>query len=352
MTPAIFGFLGPALTADERRFFLESRPAGYILFKRNIETVDQVKALTDSLRELHGQDDLPILIDQEGGRVSRLPAPIWPQFPAASAFGALYDIAPISAIEAARLNAKAIALTLAQLGINVNCSPVLDIAGIDAASGMGERSFGNDPLRIAALGRAVMDGLQAGGVLGVIKHMPGHGRANVDSHHHLPIVTVPKMDLALDLAPFQALNMALVGMTCHVLFSAWDPEKPATISRSVINDVIRGDIGFDGLLLSDDLAMEALDGSIASRASAAIEAGCDIALYCGGSLGEMIEIATALPQAGPVTCARLDHVLHAIGRGRGSSGDIAELCAKRDHLLMHMGHAGVPNAVHAANGAP
>ena len=260
MKPVIFGLSGSHLTADERAFFGEAQPAGYILFKRNIVDRDQIRALTDDLRSLHGRDDLLIMIDQEGGRVARMQPPIWPAFPPAAAFDRLYDLAPSSAIAAARANAHALALMLAEAGIGVDALPLLDVRQEGASDIMGDRTLGADPMRVAALGRATLEGLADGGIVGIVKHMPGHGRALVDSHLELPVVTADAATLETDLAPFRTLRHAPIGMTSHVLYTAWDADKPASLSPAIIHDIIRGDIGFDGLLMSDDLDMKALSG--------------------------------------------------------------------------------------------
>jgi beta-N-acetylhexosaminidase len=333
MRAAFLGLSGPALTGDERAFFRDADPAGFILFGRNVENKAQLRALTDSLRGLSGRADLPVLIDQEGGRVARLPSPEWPAFPAAWRFSELYDKAPISAIEAARANGEALALTLAESGINVDCLPVLDLRHQGGHDVIGDRAFGAEPLRVAALGRATLDGLAAGGVCGVIKHIPGHGRARADSHKILPVVDAPEEELAADLAPFQALRDAPMAMTAHLLYPAWDPERPATLSPTIIADIIRTRIGFEGLLMSDDLAMEALTGTFAERAGAAIAAGCDIALHCSGVLTESEEVAGA---AGEIKAAAAERLALAMARTVAVSGRSYEsLAAKRDALLAY-----------------
>ncbi|CAM3154951.1 Beta-hexosaminidase [Sphingomonas antarctica] len=330
MTPAIFGLAGPELTADERTFFADVKPAGYILFGRNIVDRAQVRALTDSLRALEGRDDVAILIDQEGGRVARMRPPEWPAFPAPGAFEALYDLAPISGIEAVRANARALGLMLSEVGINVDCLPLLDVRSAETHDAIGDRAFGTDPLLVAALGRAAIDGLREGGVVGVVKHMPGQGRAAVDSHHHLPTVSASAEDLARDLFPFQRLADAPMGMTGHIVFEAWDAERPATLSPTVIGDVIRGQIGFDGFLMSDDLDMKALSGSVATRAADCVAAGCDVALNCWGRMDEMVAIAAALPAMTTRGRERLDAAMATAG---APEGDFAEAIAKRDALL-------------------
>lgn len=332
MKPVIFGLSADRLSDEERAFFKEADPAGYILFKRNIVDRAQLRALTDDLRALCGRDDLAILIDQEGGRVSRMQPPIWPAFPAGGVFGALYDMAPMSAIEAARLNAEAIGLTLAEMGITVDCLPLLDVRVPDTHDAIGDRAFGNEPLRVAALGRAVIEGLRAGGVVGIVKHMPGQGRAVVDSHLELPTVSADADSLAQDLAPFAALKDAPMGMTAHVVYTAWDKDHCATVSPRVISDIIRGQIGFRGLLMSDDLDMKALQGDVPHRAAACVAAGCDVALNCWGRFDEMVAIANALPDITPAARARLDAAMATI-RPVDSFGRLPDLIAKRDALL-------------------
>ncbi|MBL0925818.1 MAG: beta-N-acetylhexosaminidase [Sphingomonadaceae bacterium] len=332
MKPVIFGLSGLTLTDDEKRLFRDVEPAGYIIFGRNIENRQQLRTLTDGLRDVHGRDDVPILIDQEGGRVARMKAPEWPTFPAGGAFDALYDLAPITAIEAARSNAEAIALVLAEVGINVDCLPVLDVRVPDTHSAIGDRALGSDPMRVAALGRAILDGLAAGGVIGVVKHMPGQGRAVVDTHHELPHVHVSETDLEQDLAPFRALNRAAMGMTGHVVYDIWDDQNTATMSRIVIEEVIRGKIGFDGLLMSDDLDMNALSGDVPSRALRCVEAGCDIALNCWGRFDEMVAIAGRLPDISEAARVRLDHAMAGTIL-KFDADRLSHLLDKRDRLL-------------------
>ncbi len=332
MKPVIFGLSGLSITDEERGLFKETCPAGYIIFKRNVESREQLLSLTDSLRELHGRDDVAILIDQEGGRVSRLQPPVWPAFPAGAAFDALYDIAPISAIEAARNNAEAIALTLAEVGINVDCLPLLDVRVPETHPAIGDRALGSDPMRVAALGRAVIEGLRAGGVVGIVKHMPGQGRAVVDSHHDLPCVTASDAELEQDLQPFRTLNDAPMGMTGHIIFEAWDNDRCVTMSPTIIADIIRGRIGFDGLLMSDDLDMNALSGDVSDRAADCVAAGCDLALNCWGRYDEMVAIADKLPEITAIGRMRLDRALATIG-SKVDVKRIAELSAKRDELL-------------------
>ncbi|WP_010189328.1 glycoside hydrolase family 3 N-terminal domain-containing protein, partial [Sphingomonas sp. PAMC 26605] len=332
MKPVIFGLSGLDLTPAERSFFTAAEPAGYILFKRNIENRAQVRALTDSLREMSGRDDLPILIDQEGGRVARMGPPEWPEFPAGPAFDRLYDLAPISAIEAARANAEAIGLMLAEVGITVDCLPLLDVAQPDTTDAVSIRTLGSEPMRVAALGKAILDGLQRGGVVGVVKHMPGHGRAKQDSHYHLPTVTASDAELEIDLQPFTRLNDAPMGMTSHIVFEAWDADRPATLSPTVIEQIIRQRIGFDGLLMTDDIDMKALSGTAGDKAAGAIAAGCDLVLDCWGRMEQMEEVVGRLAEMSAVSRARLDRAMATIAGAQGG-GDMAALIAKRDALL-------------------
>lgn len=331
MKPVIFGLSGPTLTADEAALFREADPLGYMLFGRNCVDREQMRALTDALRDLSGRADLPILIDQEGGRVARMKPPEWPAFPAPSAFAALYDRAPSSAIAAAKANAQAIGVMLAEVGVTVDALPLLDVAQPDMTGAIGDRSYGADPMQVAALGRATLDGLAAAGVVGIVKHMPGHGRAVVDSHLELPRVDASDAELAVDIAPFRALSHAPMAMTAHVVFSAWDADRPATLSPTVIGDVIRDRIGFDGLLMTDDIDMKALTGTPADKASAAIAAGCDVVLDCWARMDEMTAIADRLDAIAPVSRARLDRAMAGIA----SVADvpIADLIATRDQLL-------------------
>lgn len=337
MTPAIFSLSGHQLTADERALFREADPAGYILFGRNVDTPKQVRALTDSLRELHGREHLFVCIDQEGGRVARMRPPHFSAFPPGAVFDALYEIAPSSAIAAARANAQAMGIELAEAGITVDCHPPLDVRQPGAHDVIGDRALGAEPLRVAALGRAILEGLANAGVAGCIKHMPGHGRTHCDTHKEMPTVTASEAELETDLAPFRALKDAPIGMTGHLLFNAWDPVHPATQSPTVIREVIRGKIGFDGLLLTDDIDMEALSGTVPERAERAVAAGCDLALYCWANQEHMTEIAERLPAMSAETAARLDRAL--AGTGGAPQGDKAALLATRDELLAIAGAA-------------
>ena len=332
MQAAIYGLAGTALSDEERAFFRDADAAGYILFKRNCEIPEQVLRLTDDLRDLTGRVNLPILIDQEGGRVARMRPPAWPAFPPADRFAHLYQAAPSSAIEAARSNARAIALTLRHCGINVNCLPLLDVRQEGASDIIGDRALGSEPMQVAALGRAVLDGMASAGVVGVIKHIPGHGRALVDSHKELPVVTAGAEELEVDLEPFERLAWAPMGMTAHVVYTAWDPDHPASQSPTVIGDIIRGRIGFDGWLMSDDLGMEALAGDFGDRARDVVSAGCDVALHCSGKMEEMIAVAREVPAMSADGEARLARAI-ATTMIDDDGPEFADVIAKRDALL-------------------
>ena len=292
----IVGCAGTVLNEDELRFLAERNPWGLILFRRNCETPDQVRALTARFREAVGRRNAPIFIDQEGGRVQRLgpPSNSWRQYPPARRYGELMDREPIAGLRAARRVGRLMAEDLLDLGITVDCLPVLDVPQSGSHDIIGDRAYGTTPERVIALARAHMAGLLEGGVLPVIKHIPGHGRARADSHLSLPIVDATRQDLeAIDFAPFAALADAPMAMTAHVVYAAIDKRSPATLSRTVISRVIRKEIGFDGLLISDDLSMKALSGSLGDRGRAARRAGCDMLLHCNGNLDEMREVADA-----------------------------------------------------------
>ena len=332
MQAAIYGLEALELNASERSFFRDADPAGFVLFKRNCETRDQLQVLTDSLRDLTGRADLPILIDQEGGRVARMKPPEWPAFPCAEKFALLYQAAPSSAIEAVRANARALALMLRSVGVNVDALPLLDVRQEGASDIIGDRALGSQPMQVAALGRAVLDGLASAGVVGIVKHMPGHGRALVDSHKELPVVTASADELESDLEPFERLSAAPMGMTAHVVYTAWDADRPASLSPVVIRDIIRERIGFDGWLMSDDLGMEALQGDFADRAAGVVAAGCDVALHCSGKMDEMVAVASAVPPMSSEGHERLARAM-AITRLDLDHVDFAEEIAKRDQLL-------------------
>jgi beta-N-acetylhexosaminidase len=295
-TAFIVGCSGPELTPDERAFFRDAEPWGFILFKRNIGTPAQVAALTADLRASVGRADAPVLIDQEGGRVQRMGPPHWPAYPAGRAYGRLYANDPVAGREIARLAARLVAHDLLSVGVTVDCLPVLDVPVRGAHDVIGDRAYGDDPATVAVLGRAAAEGLLAGGVLPVIKHVPGHGRAFSDSHLELPVVDAPRDALERhDFAPFRVLADMPLAMTAHVVYADIDPARPATTSHIVMTQIIRGSIGYDGLVMSDDLSMNALSGTLAERAVAAFAAGCDVALHCSGQLDEMKAIAAETP---------------------------------------------------------
>lgn len=292
----ITGVAGPELTAAEREFIRAERPWGFILFKRNVDTPAQVARLVGELRETLGDPEAPVLIDQEGGRVQRLGPPHWPVYPPGAVFGSLYDRDPSLGLEAARLSNRLIAADLAELGISVDCLPLADIPVPGADNVIGNRAYGTEPGKVAAIARAVTDGLEQGGILPVLKHIPGHGRATADSHFRLPTVDTPRNELErTDFAAFVPLADLPMAMTAHVVFSALDPAQPATTSATIVEQVIRGCIGFQGLLMSDDVSMNALAGSIAERTQAIVAAGCDMVLHCNGKLDEMREVADQTP---------------------------------------------------------
>jgi beta-N-acetylhexosaminidase len=304
--PVILGCAGPALLAEERTFFAELDPLGFILFARNCLDPAQTRALVASLRDTVGRADAPILIDQEGGRVSRLKAPHWRHPPPAARFAALYDRDKAIALQAINLNARLIAADLTALGIDVDCAPVLDLPAPGSHEIIGDRALGLTPEPVAALGRAFCEGLLAGGVLPVLKHLPGHGRARVDSHLELPVIEASAADLqAHDFAPFRALKDMPWAMTAHVLCPAFDKQQPASTSKTIIAKVIRGLIGFDGVLISDDVGMEALAGSFRERTKGVLAAGCDLALHCSGKMDEMRQVADGLAAMTPAADKRV-----------------------------------------------
>lgn len=291
---AVFGCSGPVLTAAERDFFRACDPLGFILFARNIQAPDQVRRLTADLREAVGRADAPILIDQEGGRVQRLRPPHWAGIPPMARFGECHARDPDAAFEALDLAIGLIAADCLSLGVDVDCLPVLDVPQPGAHDVIGDRAFGRDPDTVALLAGRAAARLLAGGVLPVAKHIPGHGRALVDSHLSLPRVDAPLEALErIDFAPFAACRDIPLGMTAHVVYEALDPDHPATTSPKVIGDIIRDRIGFDGLLMSDDLGMKALGGSFADRSRASLDAGCDLVLHCSGEMAEMQEVVRA-----------------------------------------------------------
>jgi beta-N-acetylhexosaminidase len=335
----IVGISGPELNADERAFFRAERPWGFILFKRNIDTPKQVATLVDELKKSAGRPDVPVLIDQEGGRVQRLSPPHWPAYPSGALFGRLYDLDPALGLTAARLSARLIADDLWQLGITVDCLPLADVpvAGADAV--IGDRAYGTEPGKVAAIARAVTEGLGQGGILPVLKHIPGHGRGTADSHLRLPTVDTPVNELEMtDFAAFQPLADLPMAMTAHVVFSALDPVHPATTSATIIERVIRGVIGFQGLLMSDDVSMNALSGSIAERTKAIFAAGCDTVLHCNGNLEEMREVAAETPELSGTALVRAARALAS--RGPPQPFDRAAARAELDAMMSRAGTSG------------
>ncbi len=332
---AIFGLSGTELDARERAFFRAASPLGFILFSRNCIDEAQVRALTSALKDCLGRDDAPILIDQEGGRVQRLKPPRWRAAPAGARFAAAAAArGEDDAVEAAWLNARLLADELAELGITVDCAPVLDVPAPGAHDVIGDRAYGTTPEQVALLGRAVCAGLLAGGVLPVVKHVPGHGRAGVDSHAGLPVVDAPRELLErTDFAPFRALNDMPWAMTAHVVYAAVDPEAPATTSARVVGEVVRGWIGFDGVLVSDDLCMNALAGTPGERAEAAFAAGVDLVLHCNSAMAEMEAVAAVCPPTGDATRRRLARG-EQMRRGASAGGfDRSWALARVDALL-------------------
>lgn len=292
----IFSCLGPSLTAEEKDFFRSENPLGLILFARNIDHPDQVRALIDDFKEAVGREDAPILVDQEGGRVQRLRSPHWFEAPAFGKLGALYAKDEKAGKEATILATRLIADDLIGVGFTVDCSPCLDLSLDVTSTVIGDRSFDGDPERVSTLGNVVIQTFLSAGITPVIKHIPGHGRGNVDSHLELPVVGTEKATLsASDFVPFKKLAKSPWGMTAHIVFEDIDPQNPATQSETVIREIIRGEIGFDGLLLTDDLNMQALKGTLADRATTAIKAGIDVILHCSGKLEEMKEVAPVCP---------------------------------------------------------
>ena len=303
----VFGCAGTELSADEKALFRACGPVGFILFARNIDTPDQVRRLTEELRDAADDPNTPVLIDQEGGRVRRLRPPHWPDYPAMKPFGDRAGTDPDEAAACVALNYRLIAADLIALGIDVDCAPVLDLPVAGSHEIIGDRAFSDDPDLVSRLGRAVCDGLIAGGVMPVIKHIPGHGRARADSHLELPRVATPLDELrATDFAPFAALNAAPAGMTAHIVYEAVDADGPGSSSRKVVRDLIRGEIGFDGLLFSDDVCMKALSGPLDRRVASVLDAGCDLALHCDGNFADMALIAENCPAMRPDSVARLN----------------------------------------------
>ena len=336
----IFGCAGPDLSADERAFFRDVDPLGFILFARNVDTPEHTRRLVEDLRSSVARADAPVLIDQEGGRVARLRPPHWRKAPPARVLGELYARDPERGLEATRLNARLLAADVASIGVDVDCLPVLDIAFPETHAVIGDRAYADRPEPVAALGRAAAEGLLAEGVMPVIKHIPGHGRATVDSHASLPRVTASREELErTDFLPFKLLADLPWAMTAHVLYEAIDPAAALTVSAGGVRDVVRGHIGFEGLLLSDDLSMQALGGTLGERAARALAAGCDIALHCNGRMEEMREVAA---NSGPMTAAaghRFEAGRHYLARHRAPLGkaDFADAGRELSALLPEWG---------------
>lgn len=319
MTPRaiILGCSGTQLTADERAFFRDADPLGFILFARNIETPEQARRLTDDLRSAVGRAEAPVLIDQEGGRVARLKPPHWRKAPPARLLGELYERDPERGLEATLLNSRLLAADVSSIGCDVDCLPVLDIAFPETHTVIGDRAYAAAPESVAALGRAAAEGLLAEGVMPVIKHIPGHGRATVDSHHSLPRVDASRDVLErADFLPFKLLSDLPWAMTAHVLYSAIDAAAALTVSARGVQEVVRGHIGFDGLLLSDDLSMQALGGDLGERAARALEAGCDIALHCNGQSEEMQAVVAVVGPMTPAASRRFEEGRRYLARHR------------------------------------
>lgn len=311
----ILGASGTTLTADEIAFYRDERPWGFIVFARNVADAQQLSDLTAAMRDCVGRPDAPVFIDQEGGRVQRLRPPLAPDYPPGSALGALYRADRDAGLRAAWLMSRLHAFDLLRYGVNADCLPVLDVPVEGAHDVIGNRAYGKDPEIVTAMGRAAMAGLEAGGVLPVIKHIPGHGRAFADSHHNLPVVDAPLDELrGHDFAPFKALNHAPMAMTAHVVYTAIDPDAPATTSPKAIEDIIRGEIGFDGLLMSDDVSMNALSGDFAARTDAILAAGCDVVLHCNGRMDEMSVVSGRVPVLSGKAAERTESALQGLRR--------------------------------------
>lgn len=312
----ILGCAGKSLTADEISFYRGERPWGFILFARNIGEPEQIRDLVASLRDTIGRPDAPVFIDQEGGRVQRLRPPVAPNYPAAAAIGSLYRQDREAGLRAAWLLARLHAFDLQRLGITADCLPVLDLPVEGASDVIGTRAYGTDPEAVIALGRAAAEGLMSGGVLPVMKHIPGHGRGFADSHHALPVVDASLDELrAHDFRPFSALSHLPAAMTAHIVFTAVDPQRPATTSAKVIGEIVRGEIGFEGLLISDDTSMKALSGDFSEKAAAILAAGCDLVLHCNGVMEEMAGIASRTTALTGRPLERAERALGYIGTG-------------------------------------
>lgn len=330
---AILGLEGLVITADERKLFADTNPLGFILFSRNIATPQQVQSLVADLRLAVGRTDPLILVDQEGGRVQRLGPPHWRHAPPMRVFGNLYVSNPDTAVDAIRLNMRLIGAELAKLGVTVDCAPVLDVPVLGAHDVIGDRASSEDPKVVAALGSAACSGLLDAGIIPVIKHIPGHGRAKADSHAELPVVNASIEELRnSDFVPFLTNLPHCYAMTAHVLYSAIDPDSPATVSKKVIGEVIRGEMGFGGLLMSDDLGMSALKGSLRERAEMALSAGCDVVMHCEGTFANMVEVMSAVPHVGSRCLAAVRKSAEYIDRKLEVGGQISELAWLDDVL--------------------
>jgi beta-N-acetylhexosaminidase len=330
----IFGCAGLTLAREERDFFAATRPLGFILFARNVDSPAQVRDLVGQLRDSVGRADAPVLIDQEGGRVQRLRPPHWRAAPPGARFGELAERNPEAAVRAARLNARLIASELADLGITVDCAPVADVPVPGAHDVIGDRAYGTTVARVVPLARATAQGLLDGGVLPIVKHVPGHGRARADSHKELPVVEASHAVLsATDFAAFKALNDLPWAMTAHVRYDDIDAAAPASTSPRVIRDIVRGEIGFDGVLVCDDLSMKALGGTFAERATATLAAGCDVVLHCSGTLAEMHEIAAVVPPLSSAAAARVARAEALRQRSGAGPFDVAEAGRELARLL-------------------
>ncbi len=329
----ISGCEGVRLTENEKSFFADERPWGLILFARNCESPDQIKVLVNDYREAVGRNNAPVLIDQEGGRVQRLRPPHWLRYPSGAVLARAYEEDEDAGLEYARSIARLIADDLLSLGINVDCLPVLDVPQPGSHEIISDRAYGDTPDRIAVVGRVMSETLLAGGVLPVIKHLPGHGRATLDSHEDLPVVAASLEELrTVDFAPFAKLAEMPLGMTAHIVYTALDAERPATTSATVIEDVIRGEIGFDGLLMTDDLSMKALGGTYEDRTKQSLDAGCDVVLHCNGQFEEMTAVASASIELTGKPLERAERAMNQIGPARpfdraGAIGDLEKLCA-------------------------
>ncbi len=335
VSAAIYGLQGETLSPDEKAFFRDADPWGFIIFARNVDRPKQLRALTDSLRDCVGRD-VPVFVDQEGGRVQRLKPPRWRKAPPAARFGELWDREPELALAAVKLNHQLLGAELIAMGIDVDFAPCADLAIPGAHDVIGDRAFHAEPGPVAAMSTAALEGLLDQGVLGVIKHIPGHGRAGVDSHLELPVVETPAEALSeTDIEAFAGIKGALMAMTAHVVYPALDPDNTATHSTDIINQVIRGAIGFDGLLMTDDLSMEALSGTLSQRGERAIAAGCDLLMHCYGDFDGMVEVAHAAPRLDGKALDRAEAALAA--RKPPSSFDPGTAAAALDQLFDQAG---------------